>query len=323
MSTTLGDRYSRPMETPPDVVVIGEALVDFVPHRRGALRNAASFEMHSGGAPANVAIHAARNGVRSALVTVVGDDEFGAFLRTQLAAEGVDVRGVRVTNEAQTGLCFITLDSDGDRSFTHRGGSPSRLLCGEDLQDARLRRARVLQLSSGPLRTAEATHAIEAFMERFEGIICCDPGTCPGHWARPAVIAERLRRILPRCQVVKCADDETRGLTGLTDPAAAARRFVEEGAELGVVTLGPRGALWARARDTGRCDAPRVSVVDTTGAGDAFMGALVSGLARTGTSPSQVDSAALHRMMVSACAAGSQAVTRMGSLKPQPVPPCP
>ena len=309
------------MNTPLDVVVIGEALVDFVPQRRGALRDAAAFEMHSGGAPANVAIQAARHGVRSALVSVVGDDEFGAFLRQRLADEGVDVSSVRVTKEVQTGLCFITLDAHGERSFTHRGGSPSRLLCADDFGAPALRRARLLQLSSGPLRTAEATHAIEAFMGTFAGIICADPGNCPGHWARPAVIAERLRRVLPRCHVVKCADDETERLTGRVDPLTAARSFVEDGAQLGVVTLGPRGAIWARAKDHGHCPAPRVSVVDTTGAGDAFMGALVSALASESRSPAEIDVPALNRMMEKACRAGAQAVTGMGSLKPLPVPP--
>ncbi|MCA9548286.1 MAG: carbohydrate kinase, partial [Myxococcales bacterium] len=112
----------------PDILVFGEALVDFVPTRRGRLRNVSGFELHSGGAPGNVAIGCARLGARAGLVSVVGDDEFGHFLRHAFQTEGVDVQQLRHAAGQRTGLCFITLDADGERRFTHRGGAPETLL---------------------------------------------------------------------------------------------------------------------------------------------------------------------------------------------------
>ena len=111
-------RYTERMKIPLDVVVIGETLVDFVPHRRGALRSAALFEMHSGGAPAKVANHAARHGVKSALVSVVGDDEFGAFLLARLAAEGVDTKHTEALLQPPVHVCGAAIKYGGSLGLT-------------------------------------------------------------------------------------------------------------------------------------------------------------------------------------------------------------
>lgn len=297
-----------------DVLVIGEALVDFVPTHRGPLREAAGFELHSGGAPANVAIGVSRLGGRAGLISVVGDDEFGAFLLGALAREGVDVAGVHRLAGVATGLCFITLDRDGERSFLHRGGDPAVRMVADHVDRARAAAARIVKFSSGPLRTEGGAAAVDRLIAASRGLVAVDPGGCPQHWASAEVIAGRMAAVLPRCHVVKCAEAETAGLCGERSPERAAAALVAGGAELAVVTLGAAGAVYARRGDAGRVAAPRVEVVDTTGAGDAFMAALLYRLARDVARPGEIARERLLGHLAFACEIGAGAVTKRGAI---------
>ncbi|HCF56560.1 MAG TPA: carbohydrate kinase, partial [Myxococcales bacterium] len=110
----------RPLEQRAfDVLCVGEALVDFLPDRKGRrLRDVELWTRCPGGSPANVAIGVSRLSGRSAFLGVVGEDELGYFLRESLAGEGVEVRGLRHSPEARTGIVFVSLDEAGERSFT-------------------------------------------------------------------------------------------------------------------------------------------------------------------------------------------------------------
>lgn len=297
-----------------DVLVIGEAIVDFVPLHRGPLRHTSGLEMHSGGAPANVSIGVSRLGARSGLISVVGDDEFGHFLRGSLQREGVDIRRVRTDPRTQTALCFITLDQHGERSFLHRGGDPALSLDADDIDPLLAHQARAVKFSSGPLRTPEGVQAVERLIDSTNGVVTCDPGTCPGHWASAETINARLHAVLPRCHVVKCSHVEAKGITGEEQPERAAARLVALGVDLAVVTLGARGAIYARARDAGHIETPPVQVVDTTGAGDAFMAALLTRIASDPKPPGSWTPATLRDHLRFACEIGAGAVTRRGAI---------
>ena len=107
-----------------DAVCFGEALVDLLPDRRGRLRDCERFEVHSGGAPANVAVGLARLGLATAFVGVVGEDEFGHLLARKLAGEGIEAR-LRFSPLSRTGVWFVALDEKGERSFFAATGADS------------------------------------------------------------------------------------------------------------------------------------------------------------------------------------------------------
>lgn len=302
------------MSDPLDLLVIGETLVDFVPLHRGRLRDAAGFELHSGGAPGNVAIGAARLGASVGFVGVVGDDEFGWFIRRRLTLEGVDVSRMRMSKDAQTGLCFITLNADGERSFLHRGGDAHSLLSVADIDPDYVGRAKALCFSSGVMCTEAGAAAIYGMIDASNGLICSDPGTFPRNWGDPLVLRARLMPALRRCHVVKCSSDEVLFLTDHADPLEGAQSLVAAGAELAVVTCGPRGAIWARADQHGRVPTPDVEVVDTTGAGDAFMAALLMRLSQESVTPALLAREILEAHLAFACAIGAAAVTRRGAV---------
>src|SRR5690242_17772306 len=103
---------------PADVAVFGEALVDMFPEQRGLpLEDVEHFVRHLGGAPCNLAVDLARQGVRAALYTLVGADPFGRFVQRQLASEGVVTDSIGVHKSARTGVTFVSVSLGGGRSF--------------------------------------------------------------------------------------------------------------------------------------------------------------------------------------------------------------
>lgn len=292
---------------------MGEALVDFVPLQRGTLNHALGFEVYSGGAPCNVAIGAARLGAKVAYCTVLGNDPFGLFLYESLMDEGVNIQGVRLTDEDQTGLCFVTLDKNGERSFLHRGGHSSTLLTHDDLPHPLIQKAKSMLFTIGSFRNEQGAEAVREAVAECPGIILCDPGICPGNWGHTAVVQKRLHHCLPLCHVVKCSNDECAFVTGEEDPERAAKKLLSMGVELAVITLGPQGALWMRQNDRGQVPSPWVEVVDTTGAGDAFMSALCVALARRGH-PKDLSKESINEAIAEGCAAGAKAVTHRGAV---------
>src|SRR5712691_7491286 len=115
---------------PSAVICLGEALIDFVADTAGvSLAECPGFRKAPGGAPANVAVGLARLGVAAAFVGKVGDDPFGCFLRDTFAGAGVDTRPMLLSNEARTGLAFVSLMASGERDFMfYRDPSADMLL---------------------------------------------------------------------------------------------------------------------------------------------------------------------------------------------------
>ena len=146
------------------------------------------------------------------------------------------------------------------------------------------------------------------------GWVCCDPGTCPPEWCDPQLMRRRLWCVFTRCEIVKCSDHETYWLTGEDDPLKAARAFIAGGAKCAIVTMGEEGALWARQGEHGVVPSPDVAVLDTTGAGDAFMSALLAILTIQDMAPSELPTEEWTKLIKFAAYVGAQAVTSLGAV---------
>ena len=297
-----------------EVLVIGEAFVDFLPRQTGSLRQVDGFEMHGGGAPCNVARGVSKLGVSSSFISVLGDDEFSDFIINQLSADQVDTRHLRRLEGGRTQLCFVTLDDRGDRHFTGRGPDASLSFGVQDIKAEAFEDNRVLMLSCGSLRTRQGVYAVERAIQMTKGWVCCDPGTCPPEWCDPQLMRRRLWGVFTRCEIVKCADHETYWLTGEDDPLKAAQAFIKGGAKCAIVTLGAKGALWARKGEYGYVPSPDVKVLDTTGAGDAFMSGLLALLSTKSMAPSKLPSDEWKRLVQFASYIGALAVTQLGAV---------
>lgn len=290
-----------------DAVCFGEALVDLLPDRRGRLRECESFAAHSGGAPANVAVGLARLGLKAAFVGVVGDDEFGRLLGRKLAEAGVEA-DLRFTSAAKTGVWFVALDERGERSFfTPAGGESADKLIDEG-DVGRIPEARIFHCgSSAHIRPAAQRALRDAVrLARSRGMmVSFDPNVRAHLWTDLRELRALCDDLLPLSDVVKLAEDELEPCLGVRDPAAALDRLADLGVKLGCVTLGARGAAARRGQEIAEVPAPAVEVVDTTGAGDGFVAALLA------SDPLHAD---LTRTLRFACAVGSRVCTRLGAV---------
>jgi sugar/nucleoside kinase (ribokinase family) len=296
------------------IVCLGEGLVDLICERPvRTLSEADSFTPHFGGALANVAVAASRAGGEAALAGAAGDDEWGAWLAARLEREGVDLRFFELLEGEQTPIAFATFDSDAEPTFQIYGDAVRIAVeaVAPRLESA-IDAATALVYSSTTLATPGerrvTLRARELALER--GVrVCFDPNIRPNRWGgdpRPA--AEASRELVAGSFLVRANREEAIAIAGVDDPREAAGELASMGAELAVVTLGEEGAVIR-----GACDAelpsPRVEVVSTLGAGDAFMGTLVAGMAERGWEAARAGEA-----LGPALAAAAEACTRMSAL---------
>ncbi|MGE5047310.1 MAG: carbohydrate kinase family protein, partial [Deltaproteobacteria bacterium] len=261
-----------------DAVCFGEALVDLLPDKRGRLRDCARFEAHSGGAPANVAVGLSRLGLRTAFVGVVGEDEFGHLLDARLSAEGVQAH-LRYTREAKTGVWFVAVDEEGERSFFTPTGAESADKLIDESDVARVPQARIFHCGSSAHIRPAAQEALKLAVRhaRHHGmIVSFDPNVRAHLWRDLRELRALCEDVLPFCHVVKLSEDELEICAGATTPVAALDRLAGAGVRVACVTLGAKGAMARRDNVTVEAPAPRVEVADTTGAGDGFVAGLLS-----------------------------------------------
>jgi fructokinase len=307
-----------------DVVCLGEALVDFLPSRRGQrVRDVERWHPCLGGAPANVTVGVARLGGKSALVGVTGADEFGSFIKGGLAREGVDVSGLRQTDEGKTGLGFVSLTNDGERSFTfYRTRAAETFLDTRDTHGSKrlLKAATIVHAGTNSLVQPAARAAVREVLEARHAagqLVSCDPNLRLHLWPKPALLRGLLNQLLRLCSVVKLSDEEVQFVTGTRSVDAALEQLEARGVLLPIVTLGAEGAAFRFKGETRRVPSPAVKVIDTTGAGDGFTAGLLCRLAEAFRSQAQLQNASiaqLEPLVAFGCVVGSHVVRKLGAV---------
>lgn len=260
------------------VVVVGSVNVDQVVRvdRRpgpGETVGGGTLERHSGGKGANQAVAAARCGARVALVGRVGDDAPGRSQRDELSGEGLDLSQLRETAGTPTGLAIVVVTPDGENAIIVVPGANASL-CPDDVDAA-------VPLIS---RAAVLVVQLEVPMDAVARAVRLAPPGC-SVVVNCAPFRALPDRLLARTSVLVANESEAAALAGVpagTPEAAleAARRITRMGPRHAVVTLGARGAVVTGATAHAHVEARALQTVDTTGAGDAFVGALAAELSR-------------------------------------------
>jgi fructokinase len=266
------------------LVCLGESLIDFL--TLGEQDGAEVFRKQPGGAPMNVACGFARLGGRASFLGKVGEDDFGRFLKRTMDDLGVDTSSLLLTDEARTGLAFVSLDDSGDRSFTfYRDPAADMLLRAEELPHKKLQGASAFHFGSISMIESPAKEAtLEAIRRAKEGgaLISYDPNLREALWPSLDVAAETMMSVVDQVDVMKVSDEELRFLAGSGEPGGA-RLLCRQGVGLVVVTKGEGGcSLYRGEEDAIDVPAPAVEVADTTGAGDAFVAAFLHRLLALG-----------------------------------------
>ncbi|KAK8934173.1 putative fructokinase-1 [Platanthera zijinensis] len=263
------------------VVSFGEMLIDFVPTESGvSLADAPGFIKAPGGAPANVAIAVARLGGRAAFMGKLGDDEFGRMLAAILRENGVSDAGVTFDAGARTALAFVTLRSDGEREFMfYRNPSADMLLTPAELDLDLIRRAKVFHCGSISLITdpCRSAHLKALEVAKEAGVLLSyDPNLRLPLWPSAEEAKEQILSIWDYADVIKVSDVELEFLTGIDSVEdEVALTLWRPTLKLLLVTLGEKGCKYYTKDFHGAVDAYTVKQIDTTGAGDAFVGALL------------------------------------------------
>jgi fructokinase len=304
-----------------DVLSIGEALVDFLPNERGRpVHEVETWNRCTGGAVANVAVGLARLGRKIAFAGVVGEDAFGTFLYEQIKKEGVDVSRLRRTAEGKTALAFVSLTQEGERTFAfYRTRAAGLFLDRRDVRPDVLRGARVVHFGTNSLLMTPAQEAMFEMVDAVRaqgGILSCDPNVRLGLWEKPEVLKDLIHRLVPKCSVVKLAEEELEFVFGHREPEGAVRWLRDQGVVLPIVTLGAKGALLLVNGIEVRVPSPKVDVVDTTGAGDGFMAGLLYGLTSryvNHAALAEADPDTIREWAAFACKVGARVCTKLGA----------
>lgn len=271
------------------VFCLGEAIVDLVCERPVAgFDRADAFVPHSGGAAANAAVVASRCGADVSLGGGVGDDPWGTWLEQRLRSEGVGLNWFARVPGLATPLAFVVVDAAGEPDFIVYGeGIEAGILSLEDRLEAAIAAHDALLIGSNTLlgeRERALTLRAREIARAQGKRLLFDPNVRLRRWRDEQEPVRLVCEVLDGAALLKVNRTEAQLLTGATDPAAAAERLVEMGAQLVVVTLGPEGALLRGAASADAPGAP-ADAIDTTGAGDVVTGVLVAALATNAFSP--------------------------------------
>ena len=299
------------------IVALGEVVSDIY-RGEGSSEVELPFTARPGGAPANVAVAAARLGSEAAFVGSVGEDLFGDLILRTLEAEGVDTSAVRRCEPpTRTSIAFVEI-SGGERSFTFYRSDPAadELLSAEDVSEEALSWASFVNFGSIPLIKDPARSAIHRAVELAEELdvpVAFDVNFREHLWESAEAAREVVNPLLDRSQIVKLSDDEISPLLGTQRAEEAAKILLDRGVALVFVSLGPEGAFYATKNFEGEVPSFEVEVLDPTGAGDAFLAAALVCL-----SEGEWDEETVRKAARRGTAAGAIACTDYGAMRALP-----
>jgi sugar/nucleoside kinase (ribokinase family) len=309
-----------------DVVCMGELLVEFVASKDNvSLVEAPGFVKAPGGAPANVAVALQRLGLSSRFVGKVGEDPFGVFLRESLGRIGVDTTYLLVDSKARTTAVFVAVWDDGrkDLCFYRNPGADMMLtkaeVTNEMFGDARGFHYGSITLIHEPAATAQRK-AIQIARDRGL-MISYDPNYRPTLWPDENTAREVIQDAFRHCHLVKVSEEEWQVATGHGEMDRGIQAVLDRGVELLVVSRGDKGAFVTNGEYRIECPGLKIEVVETTGAGDGFMAAMIVRLLpereKVG-SLARIDPGIVRSALGFANAVGGLACTKMGAIPALP-----
>jgi sugar/nucleoside kinase (ribokinase family) len=270
----------------PEIIALGEILVDMIPSKQGHYRTVSHFEKCFGGAPFNFAVGVSRLGGKPGAICAVGDDQFGDFLVETLRANGVDTSQVKI-KKARTTLAFVIRSSGGERAFFFYRKpwteTADTMLSPEDIDPAYISRGKILHcsgviLSHNPARKA-ALKAIEV-AKRANLMVSFDPNLRLDLWKSKKKLLDVYDEVMQQADILLMSKDEATLLFKRTDLEEISRIiFGKYSPKYVAIKLGSEGCCVFSARGEKIQDpAFKVRVKDTTGAGDAWASGFEEGI---------------------------------------------
>ncbi len=317
------------------VLFVGEMLIDLVPEPSG-LNDIRGYLAHPGGSVANVAVALARLGGASRFVGKLSADDFGQMLLNVLGENEVDIRYVSTTAQANTTLVLLTSAIDGQRTFTfYRHRTADTLLEITDLSPQIWEKVAIIHTSSLLLASEPARSAMWAALDQayLRGLLVSfDLNVRPAAWQTEAEVRETMSQVLARVDLLKCSAEEIHYLhpswhtplssTDLPRLRECGYKLLEQRPSLVIITLGERGALLMTSQHTTEVPTRACETLDTRGAADAFMAALLRQLLEyqwiTGTQLAALSKEQLQELGAFANKVAAISCTRYGGIQSFP-----
>lgn len=257
----------------PDILCLGEPMLEFNQQPDGM------YLPGHGGDTSNCAIAAARQGASTGCLTHIGKDAFGDSFMALWTSEGVSTSYVKQVADAHTGIYFVTHGEDGHEFSYFRAGSACSLMTPDDLPKDALQSTKILHasgISQGISESAADTvFAAIDIVKEAGGLVSYDTNLREKLWP-----VSRARAIIhaavAQCDIALPGLDDAELLTGLSEPEAIVQFYLDLGAKIVALTLGPKGTLVGTESEARLIPGRKVSAVDATGAGDTFDGAFLS-----------------------------------------------
>lgn len=305
-----------------DITALGELLIDFTPYVVSNGTNGI-FERNPGGAPANVLVAATRMGCSTALIGMVGDDQFGRFLKDTMEKSGVCTRGLKLTSEAKTTLAFVHLNEAGDRSFSfYRDSGADIMLTAQDVDYELIRNSKIfhfgsLSMTDEPCRSATKSALKHAKENNI--VISYDPNLRASLWKSLDDARNAIIEVLEYADILKVSEEELEFITGTADLEEGTKLLYKTGVSVVFVTMGGKGCFYRYGGGFGMVDGFKVDTIDTTGAGDAFLGAALYKILNLGwENINGLDKANFEALVQFANAAGALTTTKKGAIPAMP-----
>lgn len=265
----------------PEILCLGEPMLEFNQQPDGM------YLPGHGGDTSNCAIAAARQGAKTGCLTHVGKDAFGDSFMALWTSEGVSTANVQQIADAHTGIYFVTHGDDGHEFSYFRSGSACSLMTPGDLPKNALQSTRILHasgISQGiSERAADTVFAAIDIVKGAGGLVSYDTNLREKLWPVPRARAV-IHAAVAQCDIALPGLDDAEVLTGMSEPEAIVQFYLNLGAKIVALTLGPKGTLVGTETEMRLIPGRKVNAVDATGAGDTFDGAFLSQIV-TGADP--------------------------------------
>lgn len=304
-----------------DVTALGEILIDFT--FAGISENGERlFEQNPGGAPANVLAAVNALGGKTAFIGKVGKDMHGEFLKGVLEKHKIDTSSLIETKDAFTTLAFVDLAPNGERSFSFaRKPGADTQLTADEIDEEQIKNSNIfhfgsLSLTDEPSKSA-TLKALE-YAKKHNVTISYDPNYRAMLWENVEKAKEGMRLPLEMVDIIKISDEETELLTDCREIEDAAKVLHEKGITCVIITMGEKGAYVSANGKSVIVNGIKTNVVDTTGAGDCFMGAFLYSVVSNGKRPEDLCESDLKEYASFANKAASVCVSRRGAINAMP-----
>ena len=306
---------------------IGEALIDMIPEQVNVgISEVKQFQPIVGGAPANVCGAFVKLGGAAEMITQLGDDPFGDKIVAEFERFGIGKQYVKRTDKANTALAFVALKEDGNREFSfYRRPSADMLLCAEDIKEEWFEKEYALHFCSvslGDFPMKEAHRQAITYAQKAGLLISFDPNLRKPLWSSEETLYRTVHEFIPSAHILKISDEELEFLTGKTEITDVVEKLFVGNVEMVIYTKGSDGAECYTKKAKAFAPCEKVKAVDTTGAGDGFIGSFLYQLYAGGITAeniAEVSAEQMERFLTFSNRFCGYSVQRKGAIASYPV----